>query len=87
MKDETKMRVGIPKYARTWGGLFALGFGLFCFARYVGTSASNWILQLGGVSLAAAMTVLVAGLIAERREWKRQHQKPDENHSHGSNLH
>ena len=77
-----KLRYGMPKYQRAWSGLYAFGLGLVGLAHLVGATASGWISILGFLTIAAGMSVFVAGMIVERREWERQHEKSDENHSH-----
>src|SRR6266850_5904964 len=76
-KDTMKLRYGMPKYQRTWSGLFILGLGMVWLARYLGAAASGAVSTLGFVIVAAGMSVLVAGMIAERRNWERHHEKSD----------
>ena len=77
-----KLRYGMPKYHRAWSGLYALGLALVWLAHHVGAAASGWISILGFLIVAGGMSVFVAGMIAERRDWERQREKSDENHSH-----
>ena len=77
-----KIRLGLPKYRKTWSSLAALGFGIFAISGYVGSSISRSLLPLGGLVLAAAMSVMVAGMVAERRDWEQQHQESGESHNH-----
>jgi len=74
-----KIRYGMPKFQRTWSGLHALGLGLVWVAHHVGPGALGWISALGGFIVAAGMSVFVAGMIAERRDWERQHREAHEN--------
>jgi len=77
-----KLRYGLPKYRGTWSGLYALGLGLVWLAHQFNPPAAVWITMLGFLTIAAGMSVFVAGMIAERRDWERQHPKEVENHSH-----
>jgi len=70
-------RKGMPKYQRASSGLFALGLGLSCFSPHSGASSSGWFSELSLVLVAAGMSVLVAGMVAERREWEAQKKAAD----------
>jgi len=72
-----RTRLGMPRYRRTWSGLFALGLGLGLFYGHMGRA--EWISELAGVVIAASMCALLAGLIAERKASERQHPKTREN--------
>ena len=62
------MRTGIPKYSKAWSLLAALGFLGFLLQRRFGSADQQWLGVLGGLCLAAAMTVMVVGMIAERKQ-------------------
>jgi hypothetical protein len=64
------MRTGIPKYSQAWSLLAALGFLGFLLQRRLGSADHPWLGVLGGLFLAAAMTVMVVGMIAERKQAK-----------------
>jgi high-affinity Fe2+/Pb2+ permease len=58
----------MPKYRRAWSGLVAFGLGLVWLSPHSGQAASGWVSEFSLVLVAAGMSVLVAGMIAERRE-------------------
>lgn len=64
-----RLRLGTPKYCKTFSGLAALGFGLGGLSRYDGEDAT-WMSTLGWLILAVAMLIMVVGIRAERREWE-----------------
>jgi len=66
--DEEGMRTGIPRYSKAWSILAALGFLVFMIQTRFGPQDKQWLAVSGGLCLAAAMTVVVAGMIAERKQ-------------------
>ena len=58
----TKIRCGMPKYSRAWGGLLVLGGVLMRVSK-----------TMGMLVVAAGMSAFVAGMITERREWEAKH--------------
>ena len=73
----------MPKYRRAWSGLVALGLGLAWLFPHSVQAASGWVSELSLVLVAAGMSVLVAGMIAERREWESKN-KSESNHGRKS---
>ena len=73
----------IPKYQNVWRTLFVLAFGLMWLSNHpvwltwlsdhVGPATISWIPELGLLVLAAALSVHIAGSVAERREWEAKH--------------
>jgi hypothetical protein len=80
-RDALKIRYGVPKYSRAWSALLALGFGLPWLTQHLDPAAPGPISTLVLLFLAVGVSVFVAGMIAERRDWERQQEKSDENHS------
>jgi apolipoprotein N-acyltransferase len=72
----------MPKYQRAWSGLYVLGIGFLWLSRHVGVAASGLASTPGFLIIALGFAVFLAGMIAERRDWERQQEKSDEDHSH-----
>jgi len=64
------MIIGIPKYSRSWSLLFALGFFGLLLQRQIGSTDKQWLGMCGGLCLAAAMTLLLVGSVAGRKQPK-----------------
>lgn len=68
-----KPRLGMPKYASVGNICSAAGIGLLLLSRHVSEATALWTMPLGALILAVALSVRLAGSIAERREWEAQH--------------
>lgn len=69
----TEFRFGTPKYSRLTTRLISLGGSCFLLAWVVRGPAKAWIGGVGTLAFVAALVVLLAGTIAERKEWQAAH--------------
>ena len=69
----------MPKYARVWSGLFAVGFGLTAVSRQFDEPVKNIAGSIGLLMLVAGLGVSVAGMVAERKEREKRREASSAN--------
>jgi len=74
----------MPKHRRAWSGLYVLGMGLVWLARHLhlAGATSGLVSSLGLLSIAVGMSVQVAGMIGDRKDWERQQANSEQSQSH-----
>ena len=66
----TEFRCFTSKYAQAWRRLACVGGGFFLLSWLIGEPAKAWVEGIGLLVVIAALAVLLAGMIAERKEWE-----------------
>jgi protein-S-isoprenylcysteine O-methyltransferase Ste14 len=69
----TELRFGRTKYSKVTVRLFGVGGVFVILSWFIGAPAKNWVGGIGTLALAAGLVVLLAGTIAERKEWQAAH--------------
>jgi protein-S-isoprenylcysteine O-methyltransferase Ste14 len=69
----TEFRFGTPKYSRIHGRLIQFGGAFFLLSMFIQEPAKEWIGGVGMLTLVSGLIVLLAGTIAERKEWQAAH--------------
>ena len=69
----TEFRFGTPKYSRIHGRLFQIGAGFFLLSVFLGEPIKEMFFGIAWVALLLGLIVLLAGTIAERKEWQAAH--------------
>ena len=69
----TEFRYFTSKYAQAWRQLIGVGGGFFILSWFIGEPAKAWLEGIGLLAVIAALAVLLAGMIAERKEWEAAH--------------
>jgi len=69
----TEFRFGTPKYSRLTTQLICVGGACFILSWLIGQPVKKWADGIGGLAFFAALIVLLAGTIAERKEWQAAH--------------
>jgi hypothetical protein len=73
----TEFRFGTPKFSQTWGWLIRVGGVLVVLSMFIGQPAKDWVGGIGILVLVGALVILLAGTIAERKEWQASHKMDD----------
>ena len=73
LSNGTEFRFGTPKYSRLTTRFICVGGGCFLLSWLIGEPAKAWAGGIGSLALIAALVVLLAGTIAERKEWQAAH--------------
>jgi hypothetical protein len=73
----TEFRFGTPKYSRLTTRLICVGGGCFLLSSLIGQPVKEWAGGIGSLAFVAALMVLLAGTIAERKEWQAAHKLED----------
>jgi len=63
----TEFRFGTSKYSRWTTGLFCVGGACILLSWLIGQPVKEWADGIGRLANIAALTVLLAGMIAERK--------------------
>jgi hypothetical protein len=61
------------KYAQAWRRLICVGGGFFLLSWLIGEPAKAWAEGTGWLVVIAAFVVLLAGMIAARKDWEAAH--------------
>jgi hypothetical protein len=69
----TEFRFGTPKYSRLTTRLIYVGGGCFLLSGLIGEPAKEWVGWIAMLALISGLIVLLAGTIAERKEWQAAH--------------
>ena len=69
----TEFRYFTSKYAQAWRRLSCVGGGFFLLSWFIGEPAKEWFEGIGLLAVIVALAVLLAGMIAERKEWEAAH--------------
>jgi hypothetical protein len=71
----TELRFGRAKYSKLTIRLLGVGgiFGILSW--FIGAPAKDWLSGIGLLAFAAGLVVLLAGTIAERKEWQAAHRR------------
>lgn len=69
----TEFRYFTSKYAQAWRRLTGVGGGFFILSWFIGEPAKAWLEGIGLLAVIAALVVLLAGMIAERKDWESAH--------------
>lgn len=64
-----EFRYFTSKYALAWRRLICVGGGCFILSCFIGEPAKAWAEGTGWLVVIAALVVLLAGMIAERKRW------------------
>ena len=73
----TELRFGTPKYSKISRRLICVYGGFFLLSWLVGEPAKAWFAGIGWLTVIASLVVLLAGTIAERKEWQAAHKIDD----------
>jgi len=73
----TEFRFGTPKNSRLTARLVYVGGGCFLLSWVIGQPVKEWASGIGSLAFVAALIVLLAGTIAERKEWQAAHKIDD----------
>ncbi len=66
----TEFRFGKPKYSHIHGRLIQVGGAFFLLSMFIGEPAKELAIGIAMVAIISGLTVLLAGTIAERKEWQ-----------------
>jgi hypothetical protein len=72
----TELRFGRPKYSQLMVRLLGIGGVCGILSWFIGAPAKDWVGGISMLAMAAGLVVLLAGTIAERKEWQAK-QKSD----------
>jgi protein-S-isoprenylcysteine O-methyltransferase Ste14 len=73
----TELRFATPKYSWIWRRLNGVGAGFFLLSMFISKPAKEWVGGIGVILILAGLVVLLAGTIAERKEWQAAHKIDD----------
>ena len=73
----TEFRFGTSKYSRWTTGIFCFGGACFVLSWLIGPPVKEWADGIGRLANIFALTVLLAGMIAERKERQAAHKIDD----------
>ncbi len=73
----TEFRFGAPKYSRIHGRLFEVGGAFFLLSMFIHGPTKEWVGAIAMLALISGLTVLLAGTIAERKEWQAAYKMDD----------
>jgi hypothetical protein len=73
----TEFRFGTPKYSQLTIRLLGFGGVFGILSWFIGAPAKDWVGGIGTLAMAAGLVVLLAGTIAERKEWQAAHKIDD----------
>jgi hypothetical protein len=65
-----EFRYFTSKYALAWRRLTGVGGGFFILSWFIGEPAKAWVEGIGLLAVIAALAVLLAGMIAARKDWE-----------------
>ena len=69
----TEFRYFTSKYAQAWIRLSCVGGGFLILSWFIGEPAKAWVEGIGLLAVIAALAVLLAGMIAEHKDWESAH--------------
>jgi hypothetical protein len=72
----TELRFGRPKHSQLMVRLLGVGGVFGILSWFIGAPAKDWVGGISMLAMAAGLVVLLAGTIAERKEWQAK-QKSD----------
>jgi hypothetical protein len=73
----TEFRFGTPKYSWIHGRLIQIGGAFFLLSMFIHEPAKEWVGGIAMLALISGLIVLLAGTIAERKEWQAAHKMDD----------
>jgi len=74
--NDTELRFGRPKHSQLMVRLLGVGGVFGILSWFIGAPAKDWVGGISMLAMAAGLVVLLAGTIAERKEWQAK-QKSD----------
>jgi hypothetical protein len=70
LSNGTEFRFGKPKYSHIHGPLIQVGGAFLILAMFINGPTKELAIGIAMLALISGLTVLLAGTIAERKEWQ-----------------